>query len=931
MNIKQKLIIAFTTLAYLVIAVAYFSTYASQKALQKSIGENSRVLAVETMDKVDRELAHTIEEFQAYCLEPKLQRIVSESNREFEQMEDLEEFMDSIDARWTSKDSDQDWPFLKNLIDNDLSYDLREKIEFHELNHGYKVLGEIFITNKYGANIALTGKTSDYRQDDELWWQKTKTDGFNINDAGFDESADIYSTNIAIRIEDTDGNFIGVLKVITNIEETIEIIMKTKNLQNYNSVKLKLLAIDGRIIYDTSQENIIFEDAINKEFLKELSGMNGYFIYDPEQQKASRKLLAYAKSQGFKSFNDIGWILIIEHQTSELFAPVKKLRNIIFDTSIILTTLAILIGLFLANHISKPLLKFKNAIDIIDQGNLNVHVDIDSNDEFGRLATSFNKMAAHRKQAEETLKISEGKLNAMLHSLTDHISLIDKEFNITWANDVAKKTYGDDIIGRKCYEVYHGRTSPCEHHKCSACKTFQDGKTHVQDIKVTEPNGHNKFCHITSSVALRDESGNPSAVIEVCRDITEQKKAADILQKNHDELEKQVEERTEELAKTNKNLECEINERKKSEQALRESENRLNVILNSILAGVVVIDTQTHKIVDVNPVAAELIGLPKEKIIGKVCHDFICPAETGQCPITDLNQTIDKSERFLIGAGGKKIPIFKTVTQTKWQGHDYLVESFVDMTARKQAEQALEQLNMDLESTNEELIKKNKELKEFTYVAAHDLKTPLRAIGVLANWISTDYAHMFDEKGQEQFTLLTERVDKMNRLIDRLIEYSDTGQKSRKEKVNLNALLTNITDEIVLTKKINIVVVNNLPTLKCNKTRMRQIFRNLLINAAHYSDKPDKQIKIDCVQEDQFWKFSIADNGSGIDQKYHEKIFMMCQRLSPQDFKEGTGIGLSIVKKIVEDEGGRIWLESEVGKGSTFYFTIPITQVPVAV
>ena len=928
MNIKQKLVIAFTAIASLVIAVGYFSTYASEKALQKSIGDNSLVLAVETMDKVDRELAHIIEEFQHYCKDPVLQQTISESNREFEQLKNPGEYMDSIDARWTSKDMDRDWPFLKNLLENKLSYNLKEKMTFHKLNKGHKVFGEIFVTNKFGANIALTGKTSDYRQDDELWWQKTKKEGLYIKDIGFDESSGMNSTDIALRIDGTQGNFAGVLKIITNIEETIEIIKKTKNSQKYNSVTLMLLTNNGKVIYNTSGEYDIFEDISHEKFFKELSDENGYFIYGTGQKSKDTKLLTYAKSQGFSLNRSIGRILVIEHNTSELFAPVKKLRNIIIEISVLLTVVAITIGLFLSNHISRPLQKFKNAIEIIDKGNLNVYIDIDSKNEFGQLAASFNKMAKHRKEAEETLKVSQGKLNAMLHSLTDHISLIDKDLNIIWANEVAQKTYGDDIIGRKCYATYHGRMEPCDPQKCSAYQAFLDCGTYQHDVEIITPEGENKFCHITASVALRDKSGNPSAVIEVCRDVTEQKKAAQVLQRNHAELEKMVVKRTEELAKINEDLKCEILEHKKLEQALMESENRLNVILNSILAGVIVVDSYTYTIVDANPVSAELIGIPKEDIIGKSCFDFICSAEIGEYPITDLKQNANKSECFLKRADGKKIPIFKTVTPTKWQGHDYLIKSFVDMSARKQAEQALEQLNADLEFANKELIKKNRELKEFTNVAAHDLKTPLRAIGVLADWISTDYADMFDEKGKEQVMMLIERVNRMNRLIDRLIEYSNTGQNLRKEKVNLNSLLSNVIDEIVLSKQVDIIIENELPTLTCDKIHMKRIFHDLLLNAVHYSDKPDKQIKFNCVQEGKFWKFSIADNGKGIDEKYHEKIFMMGQRLTPHDIAEGTGLGLSIVKKIVEEEGGQIWLESEVGKGSTFYFTIPISQFP---
>jgi signal transduction histidine kinase len=250
-----------------------------------------------------------------------------------------------------------------------------------------------------------------------------------------------------------------------------------------------------------------------------------------------------------------------------------------------------------------------------------------------------------------------------------------------------------------------------------------------------------------------------------------------------------------------------------------------------------------------------------------------------------------------------------------------------EVNKHKMVEEELKKLNARLESANYELQNTNKELKEFAYVAAHDLKTPLRSIGVLANWISTDYADKFDQKGKEQIKLLVGRAERMSKLIDNLLEYSKTGQPSQKKQVDLNIVLSEVISEIKSPANIEISIENEMPTVISDKTRMRRVFANLLNNAVQCVDKPKGQIKIASVREDGFWKFSVSDNGPGIDPKYHEKIFKICQTLSPHDDIEGTGIGLSIVKKIVENNGGTIWLESEVGKGSTFYFTIPRSDV----
>jgi len=247
-----------------------------------------------------------------------------------------------------------------------------------------------------------------------------------------------------------------------------------------------------------------------------------------------------------------------------------------------------------------------------------------------------------------------------------------------------------------------------------------------------------------------------------------------------------------------------------------------------------------------------------------------------------------------------------------------------EIAERKRAEVQLEKLNRDLESSVRELSRSNKELQEFAYIAAHDLKTPLRAIGTLADWIAMDYAYKLDEKGKKHVSLLAERAKQMSRLVDNILQYSRVGQsKQEKREVDLNTILSEVIAGIAPPENIEITVENELPALMCEKTQIIQVFQNLLSNAVKYMDKPSGQIKVGCAEQDGFWKFSVADNGTGIDQKYFEKIFRIFQTLSPHDRNGSTGIGLSIVKKIVELNAGRIWVESEVGIGSTFFFTLP--------
>jgi two-component system sensor kinase FixL len=240
-----------------------------------------------------------------------------------------------------------------------------------------------------------------------------------------------------------------------------------------------------------------------------------------------------------------------------------------------------------------------------------------------------------------------------------------------------------------------------------------------------------------------------------------------------------------------------------------------------------------------------------------------------------------------------------------------------DITERKQAEEQQTQLLQKLSEINQEL-------KDFAYVVSHDLKAPLRAIKTLAEWLAADYRDKLDEQGKENLQLLGQRVDRMHNLIDGVLQYSRIGRTEQKASpVDLSLLLPEIIDNLGVPAHIAIRVEPDLPTIEADPTRITQVLQNLLSNAVKYMDKPQGSIAVDCVPEDGFWKFSVADNGPGIEQKYFERIFKLFQTLTRRDDCESTGVGLTVAKKIVEMYGGRIWVESEVGQGSTFFFTFP--------
>ncbi|MBI4963669.1 MAG: GHKL domain-containing protein [Desulfomonile tiedjei] len=241
----------------------------------------------------------------------------------------------------------------------------------------------------------------------------------------------------------------------------------------------------------------------------------------------------------------------------------------------------------------------------------------------------------------------------------------------------------------------------------------------------------------------------------------------------------------------------------------------------------------------------------------------------------------------------------------------------LEISERQRVEEVLRKTSQDLEAANQEL-------KDFAYIVSHDLKAPLRAANQLVGWLATDYGHLFDEEGKGHLDLLLSRVTRMHNLIDSILHYSRLGRiREEQTAVDLNILVSEVIQLVGPPAHISITVENELPTIICEETRIQELFQNLLDNAIKYSDKPEGRIRIGCAREDSHWKFGISDNGPGIDQKYHEKVFQIFQTLHSRDEVESTGIGLTVVRKIVELHGGKVWVESQMGSGTTFFFTLP--------
>ena len=398
LTIGVKLTASFFVIFLLTAVFGLYSLVTTQRALQEAVGQTSVFLARDQIERIDKDIFLKIENIQLYSKDAILQKTLVESNLEFEQISS--DYISQKDSDWTSAPADVITPFMQELIENEVSDDFREQfIKFWERKYGSRAYGEAFVTNKYGVNIAQTGKTSDYYQADEKWWQTAKEKGFFVGDIEYDESAGVWTMPFGVRVDDHEGNFMGVIKAIPYIQQIIGEVEFTT--QKYQTTELKLLTLNGQLIYSSKAFEVL-DDVSGENFFKQIgAGSEGFFI---SQQDGRKNLFAYARSDGFRNFAGLNWILLIGHDTSEVFSAVYTLRNILVSLMVFLLGLIGFLALFLGRTLSNPIKELTKGAEHISKGNLDVQIKIESKDEIGKLARAFNEMASRLKELYETLE-----------------------------------------------------------------------------------------------------------------------------------------------------------------------------------------------------------------------------------------------------------------------------------------------------------------------------------------------------------------------------------------------------------------------------------------------------------------------------------------------------------------------------------------------
>lgn len=379
-----------------------------------------------------------------------------------------------------------------------------------------------------------------------------------------------------------------------------------------------------------------------------------------------------------------------------------------------------------------------------------------------------------------------------------------------------------------------------------------------------------------------------------------------------------------------------ISDRQKAEQALWESEAKFRSLTNDVLdssaVGIFILDAD-FKVVWVNQALELFFGIPRQQIIGKdkkelikqrIKSIFVEPEVFASHVLAtyDNNTYIENFECHIFAQGDRQERWLEHWSQPIRSGL-YIggrIEHYTDITERKHIEE-------ELAARAQALTQSNQELEQFAYVASHDLQEPLRAVISYTDLLAEEYQGQLDSEADEYIHFITDGAIRMKQLIQDLLSFSRVGTRGKEfQPTSMTEVLAEVKANLAmsLAESSAVIICNSLPTVNGDRSQLVQLWQNLISNSIKFCAAKTPYLEIACIKSEEHWLFSLKDNGIGIEDQYKERIFVIFQRLHTRTQYPGTGIGLAICRKIVERHGGKIWVESEFGQGSTFYFTLPL-------
>lgn len=510
--------------------------------------------------------------------------------------------------------------------------------------------------------------------------------------------------------------------------------------------------------------------------------------------------------------------------------------------------------------------------------------------------STLRKSRQELKETQDALREKAGYLDSILRASTDiAIAATDLNLNIKYFNPVAEKIFNESaqrVIGLNIDQIHRERGVDPERFNQGFDKILTFGE-HAYEIRQTSQEGGGT---IESRVSrILDDSGTPIGFVLMSRDVT--------------------------LAR-------------QAQEKLERSEKNYRLLIESANDAIFIADTETGCILDANLKAGELLGRDPAEIVG-MHQSALHPPEEKDHYRKLFQEHVTKGHGLLSGIDiirqdGARVPVEIRAGVTDLGDRKVIQGIFRDVTQRLQLENELKRVNQELEQRvyerTLELERSNEDLQQFAYVASHDLQEPLRLINGYVQLLAKRYQGQLDSKADKYIAYVVESVAYMQALIQNLLTYSRVGAKIGEIcDVNLDQVLDLARKNLrqLISDVGGTLTRSSLPTVRGDRVQLVLLFQNLIGNALKFRGDNPPHVHITAMRGHGEWILSVRDNGIGIEKKYWERIFLVFQKLHSRALYDGTGIGLALCKRIVQRHEGTMWVESELGQGSCFYFSIP--------
>ncbi len=461
----------------------------SVQEIKKLLGSRNQGFAINMIQGLDKHIENRLHDFQELTNLELVHTALVNSNTKFERIQDIKEFLNLKEQEIEFSEAT---PFIGELIDEILTEELEQSIEFYREEYNYDVVEELFVTNAYGANVALGSGTSDYSQSDEEWWQITKDSGKYAGDIQFNEEYDSYLIDFAFRVDDADGNFLGVLRVLITMDDLLSEFIGESDLLIPGGRNTLLLDKNGNVIF--SDEKISLTHSPISYFSEIMKGSNvGYFELKDESGNSS--LVSFAKSTGYRTFEGFDWIVAIEQNNSSIVGEFEELRESILTVSISGMIASVIGGILISSTVSSPLRNLTKIANSISRGNFKIYLKKSRIDEINTISNSFEDMAKNleklldteKQLAEAHVKIKNERLAAigelaasMAHDLKNPLGTIKSSAEI-----LQRHSCQDDELKQVVNRMYRA-IDRISHQIDDVLNYVQITPLEVQSIKISE-------------------------------------------------------------------------------------------------------------------------------------------------------------------------------------------------------------------------------------------------------------------------------------------------------------------------------------------------------------------------------------------------------------------------------------------------------------